>query len=260
MKKIKKRLTSLNVTKVTFPLAVVLLICSTIGGARAALTYYSEPYFSRVQMYSIGVTLTENGSDVSWRNYNGTEDGSRDEAVPGKLLSNLIPEGETLKIGASYTEELGVRNSGTINQYVRVSVHKYWMDEDGNKVQNVSPDLIDLHLVNTGSDWIVDEAASTPERTVLYYNKLLPAGVSTALFADSLTIDSMVASKVTQETSTQDGYTTITTTYDYDGLQFAVEAKVDAVQEHNAQDAVWSAWGKKVTISGGTLSLSQEGA
>lgn len=88
----------------------------------------------------------------------------------------------------------------------------------------------------------------------------LPAGVSTALFADSLTIDSMVASKVTQETSTQDGYTTITTTYDYDGLQFAVEAKVDAVQEHNAQDAVWSAWGKKVTISGGTLSLSQEGA
>ena len=39
---------------------------------------------------------------------------------------------------------------------------------------------------------------------------------------------------MTQTTATENGYTTITTTYDYDGLQFCVEASVDAVQEHNA--------------------------
>ena len=43
--------------------------------------------------------------------------------------------------------------------------------------------------------------------------------------------------------------------YDYDGAQFCIEAKVDAVQEHNAEDAVWSAWGKRVTVDNGTLSL-----
>ena len=48
----------------------------------------------------------------------------------------------------------------------------------------------------------------------------------------------------------------ITTTYDYDGLQFCVEASVDAVQEHNAEDAILSAWGRKVSISNGSLSLN----
>ena len=51
-------------------------------------------------------------------------------------------------------------------------------------------------------------------------------------------------------------YTTITTTYDYDGLQFCVEASVDALQEHNAEDAILSAWGRKVSISNGSLSLN----
>ena len=51
-----------------FALAVVMLFSSSIGGARAALTYYSETYSSRVQMYSIGVSLLENGNPVSWRN------------------------------------------------------------------------------------------------------------------------------------------------------------------------------------------------
>ena len=47
----------------------------------------------------------------------------------------------------------------------------------------------------------------------------------------------------------------ITTTYDYDGARFCLEATVDAVQEHNAEDAIWSAWGRRVTVHNGTLSL-----
>lgn len=58
----------------------------------------------------------------------------------------------------------------------------------------------------------------------------------------------------TRETS--GGYTTITVTYEYDGARFCIEAKVDGVQEHNAQDAIWSAWGRRVTIDNGVLSLN----
>ncbi|MCI8549582.1 MAG: hypothetical protein HFI68_03120 [Lachnospiraceae bacterium] len=35
----------------------------------------------------------------------------------------------------------------------------------------------------------------------------------------------------------------ITTVYKYDGVEFHVDVEVDAVQTHNAQDAIKSAWG-----------------
>lgn len=255
MDKVKKMITSPKVSVAAFVLAVGLLLFSSIGGARAALTYYSENYSTRVEMFDIGVTLQENGKSLSWRNYDtNASDGTWDESA-GRLLSTMLPKGEDLKIGAKYTEELDVRNSGTINQYVRVNIYKYWVDADGNKLRNLSPDLIKLNLVNLKKDWILDEEASTPERTVLYYSKLLESGAVTPLFADSLIIDEMVATKVTQTSTEENGYTTITTTYDYDGVSFCVEAKVDAVQEHNAEDAIWSAWGRRVVVKNNVLRL-----
>jgi len=134
-------------------------------------------------------------------------------------------------------------------------------------IRDRSPDLIDLNLVNLGTDWIEDEEARTAERTVLYYKNLLYAqgnmpedmasgATETAPFADTLTIDDSIAKKVSQETKKEGQYTTIITTYDYDGVSFRIEVEVDAVQEHNAQDAVWSAWGRKVTVGeDGSLSL-----
>lgn len=265
MKKIKQFLTSPAATVAAFVLAVALLLFSSIGGARAALAYYSENYSTRVQMYDIGVTLEENGKSVSWRNYDtNSSDGSWNESA-GALLTQMLPKGEQLQIARKYKEELRVKNTGTINQYVRVSIYKYWTDApngenagetaDAAKRRDLSPGLIKLGLVNTGREWLVDESASTTERTVLYYSKLLKSGETTPLFADSFSIDGMTATKVTQTTVTKDGFTTITTSYDYDGAQFCIEAKVDAVQEHNAEDAVWSAWGKRVTVENGILSL-----
>lgn len=253
--KMKRFMTSPKVSVAAFVLALVLLMFSTVGGARAALTYYSENYATRVQMYNIGVTLQENGQKVSWRDYGEDSDGTWDENT-GVLLGNMLGEGEKLKIGKKYAEELTVANSGTIGQYVRVSVYKYWLDKDGNKMQELSPDLIRLDLANTGSDWLVDKAASTSERTVLYYNKVLPAGRTSPAFATALTIDDMIASKVTQTEEKNGIYTTIRTVYDYDGVTFCLEAKVDAVQEHNAADAIWSAWGRRVSVNNnGTLRL-----
>jgi len=234
----KKFITSPYTTLAAFGLAAGLLLFSSIGGARAALTYYSETYSSRIQMYEIDVMLVEN-----------------ERQVEGELLKDMLPEGETLKPGKVYKEELSVYNSGMIGQYVRVSLYKYWMDEAGEKLVTLSPELIDLHLVNLGTDWLVDEEASTRERTVIYYNKVLATETETPLFADTLTINGDIAAKVSQTTETKDGYTTIHTVYDYDGVRFALEARVDAVQEHNAEDAAWSAWGRRVHVSDGILSL-----
>lgn len=254
MKRLKRFIKSPTATMLAFLLAVGLLLFSTIGGARAALTYFSDTYVSRVQMSNIGVTLLENGNAISKRDYNKTSDGTWDEST-GVLLANMLEKGEEFKVGKKYKEELNVQNSGTIDQYVRVSIYKYWVKKD-DKQQTLSPGLIDLNLVNVGSDWILDKTSSTDERTVLYYSKLLKEGETTSLFADSIKVDKMVASKVTETIIKEEGNKkTIKTTYDYDGMQFCVEAKVDAVQNHNAEDAIWSAWGRRVTVNNDTLSL-----
>jgi hypothetical protein len=246
------------VTAVLFALAAILLLGSSIGGARAALTYYSETYSSRLQMYDIGVTLNENGHAVSWRDYDSGSDGQWSQSS-GVLLADMLSEGESLVLGKSYPEALSVTNSGTIDEYVRVSLYKYWLDQDGQKLQELSPELIELALLcdQTGyaNGWILDSSASTRERTVLYYDSVLPAGETTVPLSDTLTVDGMVASKVSQEKKTENGYTTIITTYDYDGVRFQIEACVDAVQTHNAVDAIWSAWGRRVSVNNGTLSL-----
>ena len=58
------------------------------------------------------------------------------------------------------------------------------------------------------------------------------------------------------QTEEQNGnYTTIITTYLYDGVQFRLKVEVDAVQEHNAEDAILSAWGRKVSVSDNMLRL-----
>lgn len=72
--KIRRIITSPAGTLGMFALAVALLMFSSVGGARAALTYYSETYTSRVQMYDIGVTLLENEKEISWRNYDSRRD------------------------------------------------------------------------------------------------------------------------------------------------------------------------------------------
>ncbi len=239
MKKLKKMIASPVTTIAAFAVAAGLLLFSSIGGARAALTYFSDDYAANIQLHEIGVTLVENGAPVE-----------------GELLKGLLAEGEELKLGTAYQEQLNVYNSGVINEYVRVSIHKYWVDSEGEKIRTLSPELIGLNLVNLGTDWLIDQEASTRERTVLYYNKLLASQSETPLFADKLTIDGSIADRVGETRETSGGYTTITVTYEYDGAQFCIEAKVDGVQEHNAQDAIWSAWGRRVTIDNGVLSLN----
>lgn len=234
MNKVKKILSIPGISLAAFILAIVLLAGSSIGGARAALTYYSEDYVANVALQEIGVELIEEGNIASG----------------GNLLAHFAQNDEIIKPGQTYTEQLAVRNTGTIGEYVRVSVYKYWM-KDGEKLNDLSPALIGLHF--TGNGWVEDEAASTAERSVWYYTSVLPVGEDSSLFADTLTIDRAIATKVRLVT---EGNVT-TAIYEYDGAQFCVEASVDAVQEHNAQAAIKSAWGVDVNISGnGALSLA----
>ena len=116
----------------------------------------------------------------------------------------------------------------------------------------MSPDWIHLNLVNTDK-WLEDTEAATTERTVLYYNQVLASGESSVLFADRFFVDNEISLQVTKEQV--NGGKEIKVTYDYDNTSFCLEVVVDAVQEHNGEDAIRSAWGRDVTIRDGILSL-----
>ncbi|MCF2553955.1 hypothetical protein [Faecalicatena contorta] len=240
MRKRKKRIPKKSILLLSA--AVLLLLGSTIGSTRAALTYYSENYVAGMELSSIGVSLLENGKVVSSRDYadNGEWKGEAD----GVLLDGFLEEGEKIIPGKNYDEVLSVRNSGNIDTYVRVIVTTNWLDKEKKKVPvtTLDPGLIELHYLD---GWRVDDAASTSERTVLYYQDILSAGSEVA-FADSLRINPDICNRLTQTVDDN----VYTYTYEYDGYSFQIAAEVDAVQTHNGKDAVKSAWGIDGSILG----------
>ena len=232
--------------------AAVLLLASTVGSTQAALTYYSDNYSAQVTVSNIGVTLLENGSEISRRNYIGED--KQWDTTTGALLTNMLSEGEKLVLGKDYTEKLTVKNSGAIDSYVRVILTKSWQKAN-EKETALSPKLIELHEVE-GAGWVKDEASSTDERIVLYYTNVLGVDKETTPCIDAISINPAIGTKVTETRENVAGGTKITYTYAYNGYTFNVEAEVDAVQTHNAKDAIKSAWGVDVAIAAdGTLSL-----
>lgn len=259
MRRMKQIMRGKKVTLVLFAASGILLAFSALGSAKAALTYYSENYTAQVKVHDIGVTLVETSAqgtkDISSRDYAGSNDEWKE--TNGALLEDMLKETDgKLVTGRKYQEELSVKNSGNIDEYVRVRVFKYWTKADGSKETTLAPSLIVLNLTQNG--WLIDEAASTEERTVLYWPNVLKVGETTDPLSDTLSIDNAITSKVEKETKTENGLTTITTTFCYDGVRFNLEAEVDAVQTHNGKDAIKSAWGVDVNIaSDGTLSLAK---
>ena len=218
-------------------IAAVLLVIGTVGGSRAALTY-SETYATELSMQDIGVVLNENKNPVE----NG-----------GTLLKNILGEDKAFKVGKEYEEILTVTNDGTIDQYVRVTLYKYWQDAEGKRV-DLSPAYIKLALGT--ENWIVDTAASTDERTVLYYRLPLAQNETTSAVLTAVSVDNELIKLVKQTMTTEGKYTTVTNTYKYDSVSLGLKAEVDAVQAHNGEDAIMSAWGARVSIADdGTLSL-----
>lgn len=247
----------------------VFNVLSLTDSTDARLTYYSDEFEPDFSMYHIGVTLSENGKPKAWRNYQqaGGSGDQSDGAWHVNGNTSLIEDIKNVKPETEYDEVLTVSNSGTIDEYVRVVVYKYWVD-DGKKSTELDPGFIILNFVNLDEEhWIVDKSLSTEERVVLYYAYPLSKsdginlGETSVPFADKLRISSKVRLFVTQEKEVDEktNYTKITNHYLYDGKEFCIDVEVDGVQTHNAADAIRSSWGCKVSIDDATGKLTWEG-
>lgn len=243
-KKPKRKLS--KSTRILFLAAILLLGAGGIGTAWAASpaiqgqTYNAWFYMNHLQVY-----LLENGKPVVESH---TLDGS--SKVAGKLMQYLVPkEGETsakIEPGLKYREELAAQNGSEIPIFLRMTVRKYWLDKNGEKASGLSPNRIRLTYgkeAYNNAAWKLNEAESTTESATYYYNTTLSAGATTEPLFDQLVIDSNVAKIEGYTTRTEGNKTIYTYIYRYNGYSCAIEADVQAVQTHNANDAIRSQWG-----------------
>lgn len=235
-KKINK--TSL-ITVLLAVLGVCLLVVGGIGGARAALTE-SDDYTAEMTTLTIQAQLFENNNEEP------VCDSASEEV--GKLLQDVT----SLEVGKPYNEALTVKNTGSADAFVRITLYKYWTNDEGKRL-DLDPKYINLTF---GKGWVEDEAARTAERTVLYYTAALTSGDTTEAAITQIAASNDLSKLVTRDVKETDGRTVITSTYKYDGLNLNLEASVDAIQTHNAQDAIKAAWGVNVTATETTLSLN----
>ena len=211
---LKKIFRSPVTTVALFVLAAGLLLTGTIGGVLAAPLIAANRYYTAGLEVDTApqLAIQENG-----------------KTVDGNLLADLTGD-DTFLIGKSYDEGIAVVNTGGIDVYVRISIYRYWTDGD-DKVVDLDPSYIGLEFEEDG--WTIDEDASTPERTVLYYASPIAPGEATELCISAITIDPKVASA-----KGEDGE------FLYDGMTFNIMAVADGVQAHNSEEAMLSAWGR----------------
>ena len=217
--------------------AIILLGGGGTMGTRAALTATSDTYDATIELDQISVDLTENGSPV--------EDGT---------LFAKVKE-ETFVPGKAYENTIGVENSGTAPEYVRVIVRKYWTVKDEKKSEETKELKSEWIELKADSKWTAVESDNNEYAVYYYPDPINPDDGNVDLFS-SIRINEKVLTEGKKIMIGDNEYATdeaakdaakdgdkITYTYTYDGYQFVVEAEAQAVQTHNAADAIKSIWG-----------------
>ena len=237
--------------------AIALMAVGGIGTARAALNVQSEDFTGWFYMDHLQVHLLENGVDVC-SGHNTLEGESKEK---GELLSiqHESPidyvgdtKGEVIKYGGIepgrvYREEIAGQNGSDIDIYLRMTVRKYWVNtETKDKVTDLLPSRIHLAYngeeYNTGA-WQINDLETTTESCTYYYTNVLGAGAVTEPLFNEFWIDGELAKAVSVEEYQEGNKIYRTTTYLYDGYACYIEADVQAIQTHNAEDAIHSQWG-----------------
>lgn len=139
-------------------LLIVFVLCMIIPSAYA----YSE----REYIEGIGMRIdqvTDNRLvNVAQRTYVG--DGKWDESAIPLLLGDNREVGDKIVSGKAYPLRLSLANIGEIDTYNRMTVHRYFMDQNGHS-DDINPSQIEYkYPIGFEKHFIIDESATTTEK------------------------------------------------------------------------------------------------
>ncbi len=184
--------------------AAILLIALVFQGTLAVFQE-STNVNTKLKAAQLGVSIVLN-------------DDTTKEAASHITFDNALP-------GANIKHDLKVRNTKNEDVYVRVTMTKYWENENGEKLVDADAKLI--QLMSQWNDWIVvDDAANSNNEVMYFYYKkpLASQGISTS-FLEQIICSNELSDKA------------------YSQYQIKVDVEVDAIQTIGAEDAILSEWG-----------------
>lgn len=210
---------------------MLIVLASSAGATRAAMIYQSaaqEADFTTAE-FSVDIEEEVDGEYKSLRTENG-------------LAFSTIKLDEKFKVGKLYSEKLRVVNKSNeetgYSEYVRVVLRKSWYKNGKNT--NLDPDLI---KISVDKDWWENPAESTAEQKVYYLSTPLGCGQAKD-FITGIQVDN----KITTFVEMKEVEAGIVNEYLYNGEEVFIEIQADAVQTHNAEDAMYAAWGIKASF------------
>lgn len=248
MKNKKKHLS--KKTLALFAVAAVLFVSGGFMGTRAALNTGDAGLEADFELDHIGVQLLE-GHDGEYSRV------GRENDAGGELISYM---NKSIIPGKAYDEHIAAKNETETDEYLRIVVRKFWLDENGKRDNTLDPALIKLTYGNSAYNqdaWQKNDRESTAECDTYYYKTALAGQAQTPDLFNRLSLDPSIADKdhmTVTESDWANGKKKYTYTYEYSGKQVCIEAEVQSLQPHNINRAIKSVWGvQNVSVSGGSL-------
>ena len=196
--------------KVSFlGLAICLLAISIIGGSIAYFRTETEGV-NTISAGNLGVDLKL-----------GQEADENNVVDDGLVLDGAVS-------GSEYAYPLYAENDGDFDSYIRVTLTRYWENQDGEKVFDKDASLIEL-VTDNENDWIIDDTDENNEVIYMYYRKPVTSGEETKNAVDTIKIGNIGN--------------------EYTNLQAKIDVEVDAIQKAAAADAILAEWGMDVTFN-----------
>ena len=205
-------------------LMIILCIMIPVGGA---IAYFRANTSSsnKLNTGNIGIKLKDATTN---------EDGQKDDN--GINFNFGYP-------GAIKEKQTFVENISNNDLYTRITVTKYWEDEEGNKIIDANPKFIEI-ITNDQDNWIIQNNDINNEVVYFYYKKLLKPGEATDLFVNQIKLSGKIDNSDMMV---------------YSGLNAHLAFEAEAVQKVDAKSAIMSEWGLDVKIdSQGVIQYIEE--
>lgn len=199
--------------------ALVLVAATAVGGSLAAGQIEGDR--------AVGAPLAATTLQIGW-----ADGQTRSPAAEYQLTQPVMP-GDTVAL-ADATGKAGVysvQNTGSVAAYVRVTVTKYWADEENNgKRTDLDGSAIQVSAP-AGSGWLESDPPFSSGETQTFYfcRPISPQEASEALL-QSLAVDAALGNEYTDKTIRLEAVA--------EGVQFAGAAHGDVNQK-----GILTSWG-----------------
>lgn len=176
-------------------IGLVLILTITVGGTYAVFQADGQDVTTQLTTTSLDISLEGDTSQIEFE--------------------GLVP-------GQTVQKQLSVQNTKETSLYTRVTIKKYWLNNNGEKDFETSATSLQLNY--NQNEWLEEYIDDNGEEVILYYKMPLAQNQKTENFLESLIVPKNLGN-IDQ------------------GKKFVLDIKVDAIQEYNIKDAMLAQWG-----------------